>query len=84
MTSERWRQIELVYHAALEREPKARTEYVAEACGGDEDLRKEVESLLAKDASSPELVFNRARHSDGLRQLFSHRSSGSRRAARSV
>ena len=59
MTSERWRQIELVYHAALEREPQARAQYVAEACGGDEDLRKEVESLLAKDASSPELVFNR-------------------------
>ena len=60
MTSERWRQIELVYHAALEREPQARAEYVAEACGGDEDLRKEVGSLLAKDPSSPGLVFNRA------------------------
>ena len=59
MTSERWRQIELVYHAALEREPQGRAEYLAEACGGDEDLRKEVESLLAKDPSSPVLVFNR-------------------------
>jgi eukaryotic-like serine/threonine-protein kinase len=60
MTSERWRQIEQLYHAALEREPQARQQYLAEACGGDEDLRKEIESLLAKDPSSPDLVFNRA------------------------
>ncbi len=60
MTLERWRQIELVYHAAIEHEPQGRAEYVAEACGGDDDLRKEVESLLAKDPSSPELVFNQA------------------------
>jgi serine/threonine protein kinase len=60
MTSERWRQIELVYHAALEREQQERAKYLAESCRGDEDLRKEVESLLAKDASSPDLVFNRA------------------------
>ena len=58
MTAERWRHIELVYHAALEREPRARASYIAEACGTDEDLRKEVESLLAKDASSPDLIFN--------------------------
>jgi eukaryotic-like serine/threonine-protein kinase len=58
MTEERWRRIELVFHAALEREPRERVEYVAAACGADEDLRKEVESLLAKDPSSPELVFN--------------------------
>jgi serine/threonine protein kinase len=63
MTSQRWRQIELVYHAALEREPEARAPYLAEACGADEDLRREVESLLAKDPSSPDLVFNRAPHS---------------------
>jgi eukaryotic-like serine/threonine-protein kinase len=58
MTEERWRRIELVFHAALEREPRERVEYVAAACGADDDLRKEVESLLAKDPSSPELVFN--------------------------
>lgn len=60
MTSERWRQIELLYHAALERDPPVREQYLAEACGADDDLRKEVDSLLAKDPSSPDLVFNRA------------------------
>jgi hypothetical protein len=58
MTEERWRRIEQVFHTALEREPRTRVQYIALACGDDEDLRKEVESLLAKDASSPELIFN--------------------------
>jgi Tol biopolymer transport system component/predicted Ser/Thr protein kinase len=58
MTEDRWRRIELVFHAALEREPRERVEYVAAACGNDAELRKEVESLLAKDPSSPDLVFN--------------------------
>lgn len=66
MTSERWRQIELVYHAALERQAQGRAEYLAEACQGDDDLRKEVESLLASDASSPDLVFNQAPFSSAL------------------
>ena len=41
MTSERWRQIELLYHAALERGPQSRRkpQYLAEACGGD-DIRR--------------------------------------------
>src|SRR5208337_2380254 len=33
--------------AALEREPSERSAFLREACGGDEDLRREVESLLA-------------------------------------
>jgi len=60
MTSDRWRQIEQVYHAALERDPQERAAYLAEACRSDTDLRKEVESLLAQDVSSPEHVFNRS------------------------
>ena len=58
MNEERWRRIELVFHSALEREPHTRQEYIAAACGDDANLRKEVESLLAKDPSSPGLVFN--------------------------
>ena len=58
MTEERWRRIETIFHAALEREPRERAHYVAQVCGSDADLKKEVESLLAKDPSSPDLVFN--------------------------
>jgi len=42
-----WERIETVFHAALELEPAARGAYLAEACAGDEELRREVESLLA-------------------------------------
>jgi serine/threonine protein kinase/tetratricopeptide (TPR) repeat protein len=46
MTPERWRKVEQLYHAALEREVSLRAAYVQEVCAGDEALRAEVESLL--------------------------------------
>ena len=49
MSSERWHQIEDLYHAALERDPGRRAGFLAEACRDDEELRREVESLLAQD-----------------------------------
>ncbi|MFN7943903.1 MAG: protein kinase [Blastocatellia bacterium] len=56
MTSERWKQIEELYHAALEREPGARAAYLAAACAGDEELRREVVSLLGYDDKSDILI----------------------------
>src|SRR5262245_47217778 len=47
MKSERWRQIESLYYAALERDTAQRAAFLTEACAGDEELRREVESLLA-------------------------------------
>jgi len=55
MTPERWQHVTQVYEAALEREPNAREAFLAEACGTDADLRREVDSLLAHDAT-PVLV----------------------------
>ena len=49
MEPERWREIGRLYHAALEREEGQRTAFLKEACAGDEDLRREVESLLAQE-----------------------------------
>lgn len=49
MTPERWRQIEDLYQAALERDATERAAFLDEACAGDEELRCEVESLLAAD-----------------------------------
>jgi Tol biopolymer transport system component len=49
MDPDRWRQVADVYDAALEREPAARGMFLAEACRGDTDLRREVESLLAQE-----------------------------------
>src|SRR5262249_26130046 len=47
MESERWQQIESLYYAALDRDATQRAAFLDEACAGDEELRREVESLLA-------------------------------------
>jgi hypothetical protein len=49
MTPERWRQVEGVFQAALERPQDQRAGFLDETCAGDEALRKEVESLLGFD-----------------------------------
>ncbi|MEO7674516.1 MAG: protein kinase [Pyrinomonadaceae bacterium] len=46
MDSERLNQIEEIYHAALDVAPSDRDSFLNECCGGDDDLRREVESLL--------------------------------------
>ena len=43
--SNRWLRIEYLFYAALELE-EGRTAFLDEACGGDAELRKEVDSLL--------------------------------------
>ena len=52
MDAERMRQIEELYHAAREREPVERAAFLRGACGDNEELRSEVESLLAQDSRS--------------------------------
>ena len=49
MISDRWERITEIYDAALEVAEAERPIFVREACQGDEDLRREVESLLAYD-----------------------------------
>jgi eukaryotic-like serine/threonine-protein kinase len=44
--SEKWQQVERLYHAALERDEKERAAFLAQACQGDQVLQREVESLL--------------------------------------
>jgi Tol biopolymer transport system component len=48
MDRRRWAQIEEIFQAAGERRPEERAAFVVEVCAGDEDLRREVESLLAQ------------------------------------
>jgi serine/threonine protein kinase/Tol biopolymer transport system component len=48
MKAKRWRQIEALFHAARERQPGERAEFLAKACAGDEELRREVDSLLTE------------------------------------
>jgi serine/threonine-protein kinase len=52
MTQERWAAIERLYHAAVTLDVRERAVYLAEACAGDEELRREVESLLNRAAAA--------------------------------
>ncbi|HEV8363554.1 MAG TPA: serine/threonine-protein kinase, partial [Gemmatimonadaceae bacterium] len=47
MTPERWRMVEAILRGALNFERAQRDAFVAEACGENEELRREVASLLA-------------------------------------
>jgi eukaryotic-like serine/threonine-protein kinase len=52
MSTERWRRIEELYHAALTSDASQRTAFLIEACAGDEALRRDVESLLAHEPAA--------------------------------
>jgi uncharacterized RDD family membrane protein YckC len=52
MDPDRWKQVEELYHATLEREESVRLAFLEEACAGDEALRRRVESLLAHYAQA--------------------------------
>ena len=56
MKPERWEQVAQIYSAALERPGSERAAFLREACGGDEDLRREVESLLARESKDASLL----------------------------
>ncbi len=43
----RWHRIEALFYEALDLAPEARSAFLKEKCGGDFELRKEVDSLLA-------------------------------------
>jgi Tol biopolymer transport system component len=45
--SDRWRQVENIFHKAVELGPEGRSAYLEQVCGGDLPLRREVEALLA-------------------------------------
>jgi serine/threonine protein kinase len=51
----RWKEIEPILDAALARAPHERAAIIADACDGDEALRREVESLLAQESAADHL-----------------------------
>ncbi|HEX5760716.1 MAG TPA: tetratricopeptide repeat protein [Thermoanaerobaculia bacterium] len=51
MATERWREIEALFAEVAALPAAERTDHLRRHCGGDEDLRREVESLLAADAA---------------------------------
>src|SRR5262245_40304486 len=53
MTPERLRQIEEIFHAVREHPVGERDVFLAEACKADEELEREVQSLLDQDSDGP-------------------------------
>ena len=53
MNPERWKQIDELLSSALDLDPDKRTAFLDTACVGDEELRKEVDTLLAADQKEP-------------------------------
>src|SRR5262245_65669727 len=59
MTTERWRQIERLFHAALNCDANRRAEFLASACAGADELLREVNSLLvARDKAKGVMAEN--------------------------
>ncbi len=50
MSNGRWQRVEEIFHSAADLSPEARSAFLGRECGGDESLRKEVESLLAHES----------------------------------
>ena len=61
MDRKRWEQIDKLLEETLEREPADRAAFLAQACAGDEELRKAAEELLVAHAN-PGMVMGTARY----------------------
>jgi WD40 repeat protein len=51
-----WPKVEELYHAALEKQPAEREAFLDQACSEDEDLRREVQSLLGYEREAERLM----------------------------
>lgn len=56
MNRERWEQVRNLLESALERPPGERAAFLEDACGGDAELRKEVDSLVARAVEAESLL----------------------------
>ena len=56
MTDDRWQEISRLYHRAASLAPAERLAFLDSACGSDNLLREEVESLLVDDSRTERLL----------------------------
>ena len=56
MLPDRWEEINRLYDAALELAEEARPGFLENNCRGDEELRREVESLLAYEQQAQQFI----------------------------
>jgi len=52
LSPEKWARITQIFQSALEIESQHRSQFLAETCAGDEELLREVESLLAAQSAA--------------------------------
>lgn len=60
MKSERRRQVDELLQSVLERPPQERAAFLEKACGGDESLKREVESLILSADQAGSFIEHRA------------------------
>ena len=68
MDPERYRRVDQVFQQALSQTPDSVESFLREACGDDEDLRREVQSLLAHDRQAGSLIDSPVPSSIAMRQ----------------
>ena len=54
--ADRWPRIERLYVEALEQDPPAREAFLEAACEGDDELRREVRSLLRYESAADQFL----------------------------
>jgi serine/threonine protein kinase/Flp pilus assembly protein TadD len=56
MSPDRWQQINELFEAALAQPPHERSAFLFRSCGGDEELRRQIEGMLAADAQTDLMI----------------------------
>ncbi|MGA7321105.1 MAG: serine/threonine protein kinase, partial [Candidatus Sulfotelmatobacter sp.] len=56
MNPDVWRRVEELCQRALELNESRRAEFLQSACGGNDELRREVESLLAHERKAEQFI----------------------------
>jgi serine/threonine protein kinase len=56
VNDERWQHVERLYHSTLEKPASERSAFLVHACAGDEELRREVESLLTYEEHASDFI----------------------------
>jgi eukaryotic-like serine/threonine-protein kinase len=75
MDPERWKRIDALLSAALECEESQRAAFLSRACEGDEELRKEVQTLLSEGKAAGSFLQTPVAHVVGLTGAQLHANS---------
>ncbi|HXO43367.1 MAG TPA: TonB family protein [Thermoanaerobaculia bacterium] len=66
MGRDRWRRVQELFEAAADLRPSQQAAYLATACAGDDELRREIEALLRSDAEAGSFIEHAIRRGSDL------------------